>query len=159
MMNILFWNCQGWKSHGRWLLNVLNKYDIIFIQETWLYSFEQNELNLQDNYLYFHKSSMADHKCKSGRPYGGVAILYKKGLLLKPWCDAISDNDTKILGATVDTDIGCLLLVNAYFPVNNCSNEELCTKYIAKLDQICKSHDGPVIIGGDFNISPGKKEI
>ncbi len=157
MMNIISWNCQGWKSNGRWLLNVINNFDILIIQETWLHSFEQDELKIFDNYSFFHKSAMPDHKSKGGRPYGGVAMLYRKDIPLKPWCDIISD-DSRI-GATVMTDIGCLLIVNVYFPVNNHVNEELCSKYIAKLDLICKSHDGPVIIGGDMNISPGKNKF
>lgn len=158
MMNILTWNCQGWKSNGSWLLSVINNYEILIIQETWLHSFEQNELNLLDNYSFFHKSAMPDHKSKGGRPYGGIAMLFRKDLPLKIWCDIVSD-DSRILGATVETDIGCLLIVNVYFPVNNSVNDELCSKYIAKLDLICKSHDGPVIIGGDMNISPGKNKF
>lgn len=133
-MKIASWNCQGLKSSSEWLRNVLlpNNYDLILLQETWLFSHETKPFQNLPNYDFIHVSSMPTHKTGKGRPYGGTAIVFKKSIahLVTP----CSLSDPRIISISVQTDQGKISIVNVYFPCCSDQNENIVTEYISKIE-------------------------
>jgi len=68
------------------LLNSQNV-DILLIQESWLLSKTMYKLgNIHKDYIYCGVSGVDENELLTGRPYGGLAILWKRefGLFIKP---------------------------------------------------------------------------
>ncbi|CAL8125005.1 unnamed protein product [Orchesella dallaii] len=151
MIDIMTWNCQGFKNNGTWLDSIINSYDIIALQETWLHEHECHRLNIFKNYYAIAKSGMPVTRLNmQGRPYGGVAFLIKSDL--EKSVTAVTYEDPRIIAVKIETTNGELLLLNVYFPVNTRENESLFSKYFGRLQAIITDHDGPSLIIGDFNI-------
>lgn len=151
-MKIVSWNCQNFKTNGLWLQLNTNDCDIILLQETWLYKFEDNIMtNIFKEYHCISATPMNPKKPSRGRPYGGSAILIHNRF----YNSIIStiDTDFRLLQLKINTTIGDLLIINAYFPCNTSQNEKLVTQYLGKLENILQLHDGPVLVAGDLNIS------
>ena len=64
------------------LLDV-HQVDILLIQECWLLPSNMQRLgDIHADYLFHGKSGMRDTELLVGRPYGGVAILWHKKLVV-----------------------------------------------------------------------------
>jgi len=128
-------------------------FDIILLQETWLYSFEEPMISeMFKNYHSISSSAMKSYKHCRGRPYGGTAILIKedyKSIIL-----SVDISDPRLLTIKFSKSYGELLLINVYLPCYSLQNEEVIHKYLVKLERIVSQHDGPVLVIGDFNMSP-----
>ena len=79
-------NCHGFNSGiSSYLSGIMNMYDFVLLQETWLSEFNCNRLDLiSDNFVVFHTSAMKEKLRSgilSGRPFGGTAILVQKHIL------------------------------------------------------------------------------
>ena len=81
---IMSFNCEGIKRTCDYVRHVLNdtSCDILCLQEIWLLDSTIDYLNnIHKDYIYVGISGMDSNACIiSGRPKGGVAILYKKTL-------------------------------------------------------------------------------
>jgi len=153
MISFLSWNCQGFKTNGPWLRSIIQDYDVIALQETWLHDFESRQLNVSREFFNISKSAMPKTRLNSaGRPYGGVAFLIKN--TIKTSILEVSTGDTRIVALKIITQTADILVINVYLPVNNKENESLISQYMGKLNSMVINHDGPVIIMGDFNIDP-----
>jgi len=154
-MKILSWNIQSFKSNHIWLQQVVKDFDIILLQETWLYNFEHNLIERAfPNFKCFSASSMPSSKsCNKGRPYGGTAILIKNNLSCA--VKETNTSDPRAPSVLLETDKGDLLIINVYFPCNSRENDELITKYFGLLESRIMKHSCDVIVAGDFNISIG----
>lgn len=151
-MKIVSWNCKNFKTNGMWLQMNFDDCDIILLQETWLFKFEDNIMtNVFKDYHCISSTPMTPNKPLRGRPFGGTAVLIHNRHYNS--IVATIDNDCRLLQLKINTTIGELLIINAYFPCNNSQNDKLITYYLGKLESILRDHDGPVICAGDFNIS------
>ena len=74
------YNCQGLKSSIHDIQALCSSYDLIFIQESWLFQFELSLLSQIDSeFEGFSISAINDtSNIIRGRPYGGMAILLRK---------------------------------------------------------------------------------
>ena len=85
-LRILSLNFHGYNlATQNYLLNMLDNYDIILLQETWLFDRTCSKLDrFADRFTVYHSSSM-EHKINSGmtsdRPFGGTAVLLRQGLV------------------------------------------------------------------------------
>lgn len=98
------WNVNGLsrKINDPDFLHVLNKYDIIFLQETWLS--EANCLNLDiEGYLSDHIYGNKSPNTKRGRFSGGISVYYKLGL--KNRIKIVKKNLYGILWMKLDSDL------------------------------------------------------
>ena len=153
MISFLTWNCQGIKTNGPWLKSIINQYDVICLQETWLHDFEASFLTLSDNHVVYAKSTMPKSKhCMSGRPYGGLAVLVRSSL--QNFVNIVEIPDNRLMAITLATKMYDLQIINVYFPVNCKNNEKLIIEYIGKISALIQKHDGPSVILGDFNLAP-----
>ena len=104
-------NCHGLKTSTGDIYNLCSKYDILFLQETWL---QKNELHilstLHPDFQGMGTSAINEENgILSGRPYGGLAILWRREL---KYIKVQDYNDTRLLGLQVQSNLGKLLLIN-----------------------------------------------
>ena len=128
--------------------------DVVFLQETWLS--EKNDGCLSDiheDYLYCSQSGMnTRNTIITGRPYGGVAILWKKSVAhcIKPVKTA-----NRICAVTMNLENITFLFVCLYLPCDTGSRSVLnedyvsCLNYVQELVELHNVHG--LVIGGDFN--------
>ena len=85
--NVMSYNLHGFNQGKTLLVDVLNSgsFDFIFVQEHWLSKYNLHVLNdLNPGYSCVATSAMDDHLSKTilrGRPFGGVAVLFKQKFL------------------------------------------------------------------------------
>ena len=80
MIKVITYNYQGLKNSLQDVSDLCQRYDFIFLQETWLFNFELHILsNISHDFEGFGVSSIDDSTgIVRGRPYGGMAILVRK---------------------------------------------------------------------------------
>ena len=81
-MRISSYNCQSSKRNAGGIQLLCNNSDIIFLQEHWLFPSDLPSLNLlHADFVSFGLSSMnVTDGIVLGRPYGGVAVMWRKNL-------------------------------------------------------------------------------
>ena len=114
LLRIVSYNCYGLKSSTVDLYELCYKYDIVFLQETLLFKHELNLLSKVHPDFEGMGISAIDDTCNilSGRPYGGLAILIRHKI--RPKCDFVFYDDTRIMGIQIKNRDECLYIVNVY---------------------------------------------
>ena len=85
-----------------------------------------------------------------GRPFGGLAILWRKNIVCK--CKIIEYDDKRLLGILLQSDLFKLLILNVYLPYECQDNYVEFLQYLGKIHSIVQDIDTPnVIIAGDWN--------
>ena len=138
------------------LYELCNKYDIVFLQETLLFKHELNLLSKVHPDFEGMGISAIDDTCNilSGRPYGGLAILIRRKI--RPICDFIFYDDTRIMGIQIKNRDECLYFVNVYLPYQCPDNYDLYVEYLGKLSAIIEDYESSKVgIIGDFNAAVG----
>ncbi len=93
-----------------------------------------------------------------GRPYGGLAILYRKSIA--PKCKVINFDDNRIYGIEVTMPDGNLLLLNVYLPYESHNNFDEFMQYLGKINSIIQDWNTPyVCVLGDFNADTYKDRV
>jgi exonuclease III len=127
--------------------------DIIFLQETWLLENELSMLNCisRDHYAIGVTAMDSTNGIVSGRPYGGLAILWGKSIC--HLCKVLKyDGESRVLGIEIQFQSMHLLLINTYVPYCSANNQDACAYYLAKLADIIENYGSPyAIVMGDFN--------
>ena len=84
-----------------------------------------------------------------GRPYGGLAIMWRKSL---GGCKIIDMSDKRLMCIEVDNSDKCLFFINVYMPVDGYDNLDEFLSYLAKLNSYVEELNSPyVAFFGDFN--------
>ena len=158
--NICSFNCEGIKRTSDYLSQFLNssKCDIICLQEIWLLDSTIDYLNtLHSDYMYIGIAGQdSNDSILSGRPKGGVAILYNKILIRN--IIRLKSINRRVCGVIINftNNFTCMLL-NVYFPCDNYSNTTVASDYIDYIEYIeslYNSHDcNAYIFCGDYNTS------
>ena len=155
-LRIASFNCKGFKNRNYdYLVDIFKKCDILFLQETWLYSFQENSIvdTLIDSCCY-HVSGMSPSDIgRQGRPFGGCSIVYRKSLPMQV-TPVVSSLNT-ICAVKLIIDKSKFLMLSVYMPVNDGSNANI-TEFedvMNEITSILRSHDDfAILIGGDFNL-------
>ena len=127
----------------------------MILQETWLFDSEASFLSQIDREFYFKCISSMDTESGivCGRPYGGLALFWRKSIGSD--CRTHMYNDSRLLGLEITCNDSSLLIVNAYLPYCSPDNIEEYLTYLNKIDSIISASDTPyVIILGDLNADP-----
>ena len=127
-------------------------YDVIALQETWLLKQELGCVNnIHEKFNSFGISSVdCENDILVGRPYGGLAFLWRNELPYK--CKVIQYNDNRILGLAIEIGDLSICLLNVYLPYCCKDNEEEFLMYLGKITAIVQEADTPLVcIVGDFN--------
>ena len=158
-LHIATYNCSGLGHTHRDFVNYIldaHSIDILLIQETWLLETDiANVLSsLHNDYLFTGISGMDSTRILHGRPYGGVAVLWRKSLAgnIKP----VRTGSNRITGVKCTAGDSSILILSVYMPTDSRSiltanNEfENCVKEIDKcIEELNCTY---TFIGGDLNV-------
>ena len=137
--------------------------DIALFQETWLLPGTLKRLSdISDHYSSYGISSVDNNDILSGRPYGGLGILWHKSLAHKVKICPLRDSKSKRLCAVeFNMDNELLLVLNAYLPNDNFQKHNVSDDFLSVCDEIeviLNQHcNHNVIVGGDLNIDFDRK--
>ena len=159
LLTISSWNMRGWGSSEPFAHSLLDKVDVLCIQEHMLYPCEAYKVGKS------HKDFSALMKCSNrlddfncGRYIdisGGVGIMYRSTLKVDP----ISFCSDRICGIRIRTDCDLLHVICVYLPQAVCSiasyKSEL--EALSKGVQECASAGGHIIVIGDVNAHVGRE--
>ena len=155
MIRICSYNCNSLKNSLIDVRRLCDSNDIIYLQETWLARFELFMLNqIHDD--FFGLGVSAFDSCSallSGRPFGGIAMLWKKSLQGSIKAKVISD---RIMVMDISTNLGVVSLYNVYFPTdyrNADSHDQFCLTLgqLACSVELAGMRTNFIGILGDFN--------
>ena len=155
-LRITTFNCNGLKSSIQFVQTLCDNYDILFLQETWLLDTELYLLKqIHKEFDGFGISSVdTDHGILTGRPYGGLGVLWRKDF--NPNCHTILYDDTRLLGLELCNDGNTILFLNVYLPYQCSQNFEDYTFYLGKIHSIlADAETSQFIVTGDFNAAVG----
>ena len=152
MIRAITFNCQGLKSSIHDIQALCSTYDLIFIQESWLFQFELTLLSeIDTDFEGFGISAIDDStNIVRGRPYGGTAILIRKQY--RSIAQFHTYNCSRLLGVQLTCNDLSLLFISVYMPYQCDDNYELFMEYVGKLSALIEeSPTSYVTILGDFN--------
>ena len=150
-INVVTFNCNGFKSSIPEVTELTKKYDIIGLQEIWLC---QSELHILSS--TFHKVIGSGSSPNNpnlgltvGRKYGGVAFLYNEDLKN---VRCINYNEDWILGLEITNNEKTILILNIYLPYECNDNNDAFLECLGKIQSIIQSSNNQCIyMIGDFN--------
>ena len=147
-------NIEGACSNSPYIDELKANYDIIGLQETWLWKFEANHLaNICPEFNYVHTAQdELDEISPDQRPrgFGGCALLYKKGIPAQK----ISTNSNRICGAILQLDNTSILVLSIYMPTQGSNNSYTYQEQLDLLKAILDEYSKfDVLILGDMNAS------
>ena len=152
MLHITSFNCQGLSSSLSDVKTLCDSSDIIALQETWLFNDDLHVLkNIHEEFTGAGCSSMDISKSMLiGRPFGGIAFLWKKSLT--GCCELVSFNDNRIIGLKLTSKNESILLLNVYLPYCCHDNFEQFQMYLGKCGALLQEADTcKICVIGDFN--------
>ena len=145
-------NCFGLKTSLYQVYELCEISDIVFLQETLLFSHELSMLSTL--HPEFEGMGVSAIDSTSGiitsRPFGGVAILIRKKL--RQYCNFIFYDDPQITGLEIKCVLDSVHLINVYLPYQCHDNYDDYVEYLGKISAIiegCATSKLAVI--GDFN--------
>ena len=136
MIRAITYNCQGLKSSIHDIQALCSTYDLIFIQESWLFQFELTLLSeIDSDFEGFGISAIDDStNIVRGRPYGGMAILIRKQY--RSIAQFHTYNCSRLLGVQLTCNDLFLLFISVYMPYQCDDNYELFMEYVSKLSAL-----------------------
>ena len=158
-IKVCSYNCRGLKIHrnNNSVCNfnvetILQSYDVVLLQETLLF---KEELPLLNNFNeLFHGTgeaacSLSDNK-RSGRPYGGVCVLWRKSI--ESVITELKFSLDWLVGINIKTNNSNITILCVYLPYCSAENEDdflskLSTIYDIITDTECEN----ILVAGDFN--------
>lgn len=149
-------NCRSVKRSINEIKELCLSYDIILLQEHWLFPFELDYLTgISEDFYAYSKSAMdPESNVVKGRPYGGTAILFRKCLL--PVINCITVDSPRITAVNLTVDINsrstAILIASVYMPVDDDVFDDefefVCGALSAMMVDTNVNH---FIFAGDFN--------
>ena len=81
-LNLCTFNCKNVKTSVPEIIDLCNSHDFVFLQETWMSRAQLPTLsNINNEFVGYGLSSMKDEEqIHTGRPFGGIAVLWRKTL-------------------------------------------------------------------------------
>ena len=156
---IASFNCKNIYSSRKEINELLECNDIVMLQETWLMEFQLSMLNNlhSDFYAKGVTAVNIDNDILTGRPYGGLAILWKKDIA--QMCKIVEYNDNRLMGLELNTGNNTVMLINVYLPYNSTNNSDEYLYYLSKIEHIVSTYNSPYCyVVGDFNADVTKDE-
>lgn len=134
-------NCKSVKRSVDSVREICEMSDVVALQETWLLPHDIPFLStISDKFEYTGRSAVdTSAGLLTGRPYGGVAILWRKGIF----------NDVTILECTssrlaaIRATVGdrSIIVISVYMPTDSTDNLPLFTEVLGEISAIVASAD------------------
>lgn len=149
-------NCKSAKRSSECIVDLCKSADIIALQETWLMPHELPTLgNLDKDFCATSKSAMDPGILLRGRPYGGVAILWRKSVF--PCVSVITCRSVRLVAIKVDLCDRSFLVLCVYMPTDSSDNLIEFVDCLGEMSAIIENNNTEsVFILGDFNAHPGE---
>ena len=150
-LSLVTYNLHGFNQGHTYLASLCMEFDVVFIQEHWLASFDLNRLYcVCDNTVCFASSAMDDviaRDCLHGRTFGGVAIFVRKSLAVKT---KLVKKETRY----IIIQIGQTVFVNVHLPSASsyCREDEFVDCLASIANTIMDLQYSDVVFGEDVNI-------
>ena len=150
-LSIVTYNSQG---HGpgrlEYISSLTRKFDFVLIQEHWLFNDGLRIFERDINECCCHGvSGMNENELLIGRPYGGVAILWKNSLTAR--VTPVNVDSKRMCAVIVEHANHKSLLINVYMPLEDKIDEYIET--LQCVSAICDTEVfNSIILGGDFNV-------
>lgn len=151
-------NCRSLKNSHRDVMSLCDAHDVVFLQETWLLPHDLGSLaSFHPDFLGFGTSAVETSAgVLSGRPYGGMAFLWRRDLA--EHINIHSYEDPRILGASVRWLEQSVLLLNVYLPTADQANVDF-LDCLGKIQAIVEEASPcQLVLAGDFNAAPGRRQ-
>ena len=151
-LNLCTFNCKNVNTSVPELKKLCNSHDFVFLQETWMSRAQLPTLsNINKEFVGYGLSSMKDEEqIHTGRPFGGVAVLWRK--TLNKYCSIITYDCDRILGLQFTCGSFTALFLYVYIPYECSDNHDDYMFYLSKIFQIIDEFQSPyVFVCGDFN--------
>lgn len=164
-LTLMSLNVEGFVRNDCYVKHILlnESPDFLCLQETWLMDGNLHVLDkVNDDYISVAKSGVDNvDRIYSGRPHGGVAILFRKRLCNS--VNAVKFESRRVCGFTVNMLSRIYLLICVYLPVDLQSNHAIDVEYEQVLNEIegilnASLYDD-VVLCGDFNTDFGRNNI
>ena len=156
-LRIVTYNCQSLNCNLNVVKSLLEKSDIVLLQETLLVDNNTSVFaTLSDDFNYFHTSATRNSSSFSGRSSGGLAILWRRSISKVIKTESFSE---RISGLTLLIDSFRVLILNVYLPCDYRNDISLIAykTAIADLDNIIAMRNfDEILIVGDMNCDPAK---
>ena len=155
-LKITYFNCKGFKFRNYdYLKHLFNSCEILLLQETWLYEFENREfIKVLPECQYYAVSPMDNSNIgQMGRPFGGCAILYHRNLACS--FNPIVTASPRLCAVTIKSETYNLLLITVYMPCDDNSdlNFTVYGEILYEISNLINLYVGyDIIIGGDINV-------
>lgn len=150
-------NCQGLKRSMECIRYLCKSADVIALQETWLLPHDIPILgDVHDDFAYTGVSAVdTSEGVLRGRPYGGVAILWRKSVFRD--VSVIKCSNNRVVAVKVQLYDRSFILCSVYMPTDSIQNLPDFTDCLGILRAIIESGDSEAIyVLGDFNAHPGE---
>ena len=156
-IKVISYNCKNVRTSVNEIQTLCKRCDILLLQETWLLDGDLSYLSfLSDKFYAKGISSMnTSQDIIQGRPYGGIAILWRKEL---SHSYNIIEFDERLMVLNLKCNSIEILVCNIYMPCSCDSNLDDFMFYLSKMDSIvAESNTTHVYIMGDFNADVGRE--
>jgi exonuclease III len=150
-IRVCTYNCRSVKSSYDVVRELCNISDICLIQEHWLAEYDLPLLsNIHDEFYARGVSAMDASNLLVGRPFGGVAFLWRKSLgsVVK----VSTYDDSRLIGLEITSGATKILIICVYLPTNSRENFDEYVSYLGKIHSIVdEANTSNVYIVGDWN--------
>ena len=163
-MKIISYNIQSFgKDKYKTVQDLLEVCDLLLLQEVWKFEHEFNNIIKSDfqGFECVFTSPMDEKVPLTGRPYGGVGILYRANSNFT--VEKIVCISTRLCIIKINTDKSSLMLFNVYMPYDTWRPGEEMDEFNEVLGEIKTiiSNYSPqnVIIAGDLNVDMSRDNL
>lgn len=150
-------NCKNLRTSIECVRKLCGFSDVVALQETWLLPHCIPLLGtISQDFEYTGKSSVdTSTGLLVGRPYGGVAILWRKGMFES--VTVLDCNSDRVIAIKVTSDNRSVIIFSVYMPTDKTANLPIFTEVLSEISALGESSDVETLIMlGDFNAHPGE---
>jgi hypothetical protein len=145
------YNCRSIKSSTEVVRELCDASDICLLQEHWLADYDLPLLsNIHSEFYARGISAMDTTQLLVGRPFGGVAILWRKSL--GSAVKVCTYDDSRLIGLELTCGSTQMLVLCVYLPTDCNDNLDEFVSYLGKIHSIVDEAGTPnTFIVGDWN--------
>lgn len=148
-------NCKSLKRSIESVRYLCKTADIVALQETWLLPHDLSILgSIHDQFDYTGKSAVdTSAGILTGRPFGGVAVLWRKGIFKS--VSVVECSSTRISAIKACLEDRAILVFSVYMPIDSAENLFEFTECLSELSAVIDASDvEAVYMMGDYNSHP-----
>eukprot|EP00118_Oscarella_pearsei_P023150 m.273260 g.273260 ORF g.273260 m.273260 type:complete len:967 (+) comp40573_c0_seq2:1097-3997(+) len=153
-LKVVSFNCRGFQSSKDDIDRLARQADIFMLQEHWIRPEQFSVLNDvgDSKFAYTAVSPMEKGQCVQGRPFGGVALLWRN--TLQHAVTVLRTGSDRMCAIIVDAGAERLLCASVYLPYDSGSADALMEyeEQLGILESLCSSMSiSGALVMGDFN--------